>query len=53
MQEATLPNTTTGKEKYDAMIEECEKHLDIPIYINSTLKEYLVSTCIRYIQRLK
>jgi len=24
------------KKKYDAMIEECEKHLDIPIYINST-----------------
>lgn len=24
------------KKKYDAMIQECEKHLDIPIYINST-----------------
>ena len=24
------------KKKYDAMIEECEKHLDIPLYINST-----------------
>ena len=24
------------KKKYIAMIEECEKHLDIPIYINST-----------------
>ena len=26
------------KKKYIAMIEECEKHLDIPIYINSTPK---------------
>jgi hypothetical protein len=26
------------KNKYDAMILECEKHLDIPIYINSTPK---------------
>lgn len=24
------------KKKYDAMIEECNKHLDIPMYINST-----------------
>jgi hypothetical protein len=24
--------------KYDAMIQECEKHLDIPVYINSTPK---------------
>lgn len=24
------------KSKYDAMIKECDKHLDIPIYINST-----------------
>lgn len=24
------------KKKYNAMIEECEKHLDTPIYINST-----------------
>ena len=24
--------------KYDAMMQECEKHLDIPIYINSTPK---------------
>ncbi len=24
--------------KYDAMIQECEKHLDTPIYINSTPK---------------
>lgn len=24
------------KKKYDAMIEECKKHLDIPMYINST-----------------
>jgi hypothetical protein len=24
------------KSKYDAMLLECEKHLDIPIYINST-----------------
>ena len=24
------------KKKYDAMILECEKHLDIPIYVNST-----------------
>ena len=26
------------KKKYDAMIQECEKHLDTPIYINSTPK---------------
>ena len=26
------------KKKYDAMIEECNKHLDVPIYINSTPK---------------
>ncbi|CAB4136500.1 hypothetical protein UFOVP309_19 [uncultured Caudovirales phage] len=26
------------KKKFDAMIQECEKHLDIPIYINSTPK---------------
>lgn len=26
------------KKKYDAMIEECIKHLDVPIYINSTPK---------------
>ena len=26
------------KKKFDAMILECEKHLDIPIYINSTPK---------------
>jgi len=26
------------KVKYDAMIKECEKHLDIPVYINSTPK---------------
>ena len=26
------------KVKYDAMILECEKHLDIPVYINSTPK---------------
>lgn len=26
------------KKKYDAMIEESSKHLDIPIYINSTPK---------------
>jgi hypothetical protein len=24
------------KKKYDSMLSECEKHLDIPIYINST-----------------
>lgn len=24
------------KKKYDAMLQECEKHLDIPIYVNST-----------------
>lgn len=26
------------RKKFDAMIEECKKHLDIPIYINSTPK---------------
>ena len=26
------------RKKFDAMILECEKHLDIPIYINSTPK---------------
>ena len=26
------------KKKYDAMIEECEKHLDTPMYFNSTPK---------------
>ena len=26
------------KGKYDAMVLECEKHLDTPIYINSTPK---------------
>ena len=26
------------KKKYDAMIKECEKHLDIPVYVNSTPK---------------
>lgn len=26
------------RKKFDAMIIECEKHLDIPIYINSTPK---------------
>lgn len=30
------PTLLLEKKKYDAMIEECEKHLDIPIYINST-----------------
>jgi hypothetical protein len=24
------------KKKFDAMLSECEKHLDIPIYVNST-----------------
>ena len=24
------------KKKFDAMLQECEKHLDIPIYVNST-----------------
>jgi hypothetical protein len=32
------PTLLLEKKKYDAMIEECEKHLDIPIYINSTPK---------------
>lgn len=26
------------KKKYDAMTQECEKHLDIPMYFNSTPK---------------
>ena len=30
------PTLLLEKKKYTAMIEECEKHLDIPIYINST-----------------
>jgi len=30
------PTLLLEKKKYDAMIEECEKHLDIPLYINST-----------------
>jgi hypothetical protein len=32
------PTLLLEKKKYNAMIEECEKHLDIPIYINSTPK---------------
>jgi len=26
------------KKKYDAVVNECNKHLDVPIYINSTPK---------------
>ena len=33
---AHYDNMLLEKKKYDAMILECEKHLDIPVYINST-----------------
>lgn len=30
------PDLLVEKSKYDAMIAECKKHRDIPVYINST-----------------
>lgn len=30
------PDLVVEKKKFDAVIQECDKHLDIPIYINST-----------------
>lgn len=30
------PDLLVEKKKFDAVIRECDKHLDVPVYINST-----------------